>query len=224
MWSNDGFVLRLPENEEPLDPSWITPGPAEFRDLVLRQLGSTAVFAAKFRECASRALLLPKRRPGTRAPLWQQRKRAADLLGVAARYATFPILLETYRECMRDVFDMPAAASILRRIAAGKDPRHYHRLDQAVAVRIFAAVLLYRQLHLRRRRAAGGTPRTGAWLSISRSCRNCWAIRICANYSMALRSMRSKRSCRRSIPSIRLGIWTGFTTYCDVWATSPKTS
>ncbi len=120
MWSNDGFVLRLPENEEPLDPSWITPGPAEFRDLVLRQLGSTAVFAAKFRECASRALLLPKRRPGTRAPLWQQRKRAADLLGVAARYATFPILLETYRECMRDVFDMPAAASILRRIAAGK--------------------------------------------------------------------------------------------------------
>ncbi len=120
MWSDDGFVLRLPENEEPLDPSWLVPAPAEFRDLVLRQLGSTSVFAAKFRECASRALLLPKRRPGMRAPLWQQRKRAADLLGVAARYATFPILLETYRECMRDVFDMPATVALLRKIAAGK--------------------------------------------------------------------------------------------------------
>ena len=83
MWSDDGFVLRLPENEEPLDASWLLPSPAELRDLVLRQLGSTSVFAAKFREAASRALLLPRRRPGMRAPLWQQRKRSADLLGVA---------------------------------------------------------------------------------------------------------------------------------------------
>ncbi len=120
MWSDDGFVLRLPENEEPLDPSWLLPAAAEFRDLVLRQLGSTSVFAAKFRECASRALLLPKRRPGMRAPLWQQRKRSADLLAVAARYTTFPILLETYRECMRDVFDMPSAVALLRQIASGK--------------------------------------------------------------------------------------------------------
>ncbi len=119
MWSDDGFVLRLPENEEPLDASWLLPSPAELRDLVLRQLRSTSVFAAKFREAASRALLLPRRRPGLRAPLWQQRKRAADLLGVAAQYSSFPILLETYREVMRDVFDMPAATALLRKVASG---------------------------------------------------------------------------------------------------------
>jgi ATP-dependent helicase Lhr and Lhr-like helicase len=120
MWSDDGFVLRLPENEEPLDASWLIPSPAELRELVLRQLGSTSVFAAKFREAASRALLLPRRRPGMRAPLWQQRKRSADLLGVASRYESFPILLETYREVMRDVFDIPATVALLRKISAGK--------------------------------------------------------------------------------------------------------
>jgi ATP-dependent helicase Lhr and Lhr-like helicase len=120
MWSDDGFVLRLPENEEPLDAAWLLPSPAELRDLVLRQLGSTSVFAAKFREAASRALLLPRRRPGMRAPLWQQRKRSADLLGVASQYTSFPILLETYREVMRDVFDIPATVALLRKISAGK--------------------------------------------------------------------------------------------------------
>jgi ATP-dependent Lhr-like helicase len=120
MWSDDGFVLRLPENEEPLDTSWLLPSPAELRDLLLRQLGSTSVFAAKFRESASRALLLPRRRPGMRAPLWQQRKRSADLLGVASQYTSFPILLETYREVMRDVFDIPATVALLRKIASGE--------------------------------------------------------------------------------------------------------
>ena len=120
MWSDDGFVIRMPDTETPLDTPWLLPSPSEFRDLVLRQLGSTSLFAAKFRECASRALLLPRRRPGARTPLWQQRKRAADLLSVASRYASFPILLETYRECVRDVFDLPAATSVLRKIASGK--------------------------------------------------------------------------------------------------------
>ena len=80
---------------------------------MIRQLGATALFAAKFRENAARSLLLPKRRPGTRAPLWQQRKRAADLLAVAARFGSFPVLLETYRECLRDFFDMPALVQTL---------------------------------------------------------------------------------------------------------------
>ena len=116
MWSDDGFVIRLPENEEPIDSSLLLPSPAEFRDLVIRQLGSTSLFSAKFREAAARALLLPRRRAGLRTPLWQQRKRAADLLAVASRYSSFPILLETYRECIRDVFDLPVAASILAKI------------------------------------------------------------------------------------------------------------
>jgi ATP-dependent helicase Lhr and Lhr-like helicase len=88
----------------------------EVEHLVVRQLGSSALFAAKFREVAGRALLLPRRRAGARAPLWQQRKRAADLLAVAARFGSFPVLLETYRECLRDVFDMPALVGLMRQV------------------------------------------------------------------------------------------------------------
>jgi ATP-dependent Lhr-like helicase len=120
MWSDDGFVLRLPDTDAAVEIEDFVLSPAEFRELVLRQLGSTSLFAAKFREAASRALLLPKRRPGMRAPLWQQRKRAADLLAVASRFSSFPIILETYRECIRDVFDLPAAAGILSKIQRGE--------------------------------------------------------------------------------------------------------
>ena len=120
MWSDDGFVLRLPDTDAAVEIEDFVLSPAEFKELVLRQLGSTSLFAAKFREAASRALLLPKRRPGMRAPLWQQRKRAADLLAVASRFSSFPIILETYRECIRDVFDLPAAAGILSKIQRGE--------------------------------------------------------------------------------------------------------
>src|SRR5207248_4976699 len=78
----------------------------------------SALFAARFRENAARALLLPRRRPGSRTPLWQQRQRAADLLAVASQHGSFPILLETYRECLRDVFDLPALVELLRDIRA----------------------------------------------------------------------------------------------------------
>src|SRR5580698_4282369 len=119
MWSNDGFVLRVPESDEAIRSEDLLPSPSEMRDLVLRQLGSTSLFAAKFREAAGRALLLPRRRGGMRAPLWQQRKRSADLLAVAARYPSFPILMETYRDCLSDVFDLAAASDILRQIERG---------------------------------------------------------------------------------------------------------
>ncbi len=119
MWSNDGFVLRVPDSDDAISAEDLLPSPAEFKDLVLRQLGSTSLFAAKFREAAGRALLLPKRRPGERAPLWQQRKRSADLLAVASRFSSFPILLEAYRECIRDVFDLPAVADILSGVQRG---------------------------------------------------------------------------------------------------------
>ena len=114
LWGDDGFVVRFPDVDEPPDPRLLLPDPEEVQALVVRQLGATALFAAKFRENAARSLLLPKRRPGMRAPLWQQRKRAADLLAVASRYGSFPVLLETYRECLRDFFDMPALVSTLR--------------------------------------------------------------------------------------------------------------
>ena len=116
MWSDDGFVVRYPDGERPPDTSLLIPDPDEVERLVVRQLGSTAMFSARFREAAGRALLLPRRRPGARAPLWQLRKRASDLLAVAARYGSFPIILETYRECLRDIFDLPALTDLLRRI------------------------------------------------------------------------------------------------------------
>jgi ATP-dependent Lhr-like helicase len=116
MWTDDGFVVRFPETESPPDPALLLPASEEAEALVVRQLGGTALFAAKFREAAARALLLPRRRPGGRTPLWQQRKRAADLLGVAARFGSFPMILEAYREVLRDVFDIPALLDTLRRI------------------------------------------------------------------------------------------------------------
>ncbi|HVT02860.1 MAG TPA: DEAD/DEAH box helicase [Thermoanaerobaculia bacterium] len=106
MWSDDGFIIRFPESDKPPDVSLMLPGPEEVEDLVLQQLGSSALFAARFRENAARALLLPRRFGGARTPLWQQRKRAYDLLQVASRFGSFPILLETYRECLRDIFDV----------------------------------------------------------------------------------------------------------------------
>ncbi len=117
IWSDDGMVFRLPETGEPPQLSLMVPAPDEVQDLVVRRLASTALFAARFRENAARALLLPRRRPGRRNPLWVQRKRSADLLAVASRYASFPIILETYRECLRDVFDLPGLVDVLKKIA-----------------------------------------------------------------------------------------------------------
>ena len=116
MWTDDGFVIRLPDSDSPLETSELLPSSHSIHDRVMRQLASTALFAARFRENAARALLLPRRRPGIRTPLWQQRKRSADLLNVASRYPSFPILLETYRECIRDIFDLQGLTEILRRI------------------------------------------------------------------------------------------------------------
>ena len=116
MWADDGFVLRFPETDAAPDADMLLIDADEATGHVLRQLGATSLFAAKFRESAARALLLPRRRAQGRAPLWQQRKRAYDLLAVASRYPSFPMLLEAYRECMRDVFDMPAFLETLRAV------------------------------------------------------------------------------------------------------------
>lgn len=112
-WTDDGMIFRLPESPQPPPAEFFLPRAEEVEDQVTSQLGSTAMFAARFRENAARALLLPKRQPGRRQPLWMQRRRAADLLAVASRYPSFPILLETYRECLRDVFDLPGLISLL---------------------------------------------------------------------------------------------------------------
>jgi ATP-dependent helicase Lhr and Lhr-like helicase len=148
MWADDGIVLRLPDTTatfgipgaggwehadggdgdrapataHDLDDTTLTedllPSADEVRDLVVDQLAGTALFTTLFREAAGRALLLPKRMPGKRTALWQQRQRAADLLQVASRYPSFPLLLETTREALQDVFDLPALEQLLRDLHA----------------------------------------------------------------------------------------------------------
>ena len=116
IWSDDGIALHFPDADvpPPLDDLLLDPG--EIEELVIAELGQSALFGSRFRENASRALLIPRRRPGQRTPLWQQRLKAQSLLQVARRYPQFPIVLETYRECLQDVFDLPALRGILKGI------------------------------------------------------------------------------------------------------------
>jgi ATP-dependent Lhr-like helicase len=115
--SDDGIVLRIPDTDaEPPGAELIVFEPDEIGDLVTTEVGGSALFASRFRECAARALLLPRRDPGKRSPLWQQRQRSAQLLEVAAKYPSFPIVLEAVREVLQDVYDLPSLVTLLRRI------------------------------------------------------------------------------------------------------------
>ncbi len=137
IWSDDGIVVRLPSAEEGIGWSAddetldrvasgrdataaaeaaVLIASDEVEELVVGAVGSSALFASRFRENAARALLLPRRRPGSRTPLWQMRQRSSQLLAVASRYGSFPIILETYRECLQDVFDLPALRELLAAI------------------------------------------------------------------------------------------------------------
>ncbi|MCK0111472.1 DEAD/DEAH box helicase [Ornithinimicrobium sp. F0845] len=123
MAADDGIVLRLPElaDVEQLDRDLadvLVLDPDEVHDLVTAEIGGSALFAARFRECAARALLLPRRRPDRRQPLWQQRQRSAQLLEVAAQFPSFPIVLEAVRECVQDVYDVEALVGLMRDVAA----------------------------------------------------------------------------------------------------------
>jgi len=116
---DDGIVLRVPETDmDPPGAEVFVLDPDEVDELVTAEVGSSALFASRFRECAARALLLPRRHPGRRSPLWQQRQRSAQLLDVASRYGSFPIVLETVRECLQDVYDVPALTELMREVAS----------------------------------------------------------------------------------------------------------
>jgi ATP-dependent Lhr-like helicase len=118
LWSDDGIVIRLPAAIDEIPLTDLQFDPDEIDDVLLARLPNSAMFASRFRECAARALLLPRRRPDKRTPLWQQRQRSADLLAVAANYPQFPILLEATRECVNDVFDLPALKQLLGDVQA----------------------------------------------------------------------------------------------------------
>ncbi|MCU1558156.1 MAG: box helicase [Microbacteriaceae bacterium] len=117
MASDDGVILRIPDTEsEPPGAELFVFEPAELRDIVTEEVGGSALFASRFRECAARALLLPRYNPGKRSPLWQQRQRASQLLDVARKYPSFPIVLEAVREVLQDVYDLPALTELAEQI------------------------------------------------------------------------------------------------------------
>ncbi len=118
IWSDDGIIVHLPDSDEPPSAELVMVEPDEVEEAVVAELASSALFGARFRENAGRALLIPRAYPGKRTPLWQQRLKSQSLLEVAKRYPDFPIILETYRECLRDVLDVPGLTELLRGLHA----------------------------------------------------------------------------------------------------------
>jgi ATP-dependent Lhr-like helicase len=116
IWSDDGIVIHLPDADEPPPADLVLIDPAQIEDLVVGELSGSALFGARFRENASRSLLIPRAYPGKRTPLWQQRLKSQSLLEVARDFPRFPVVLETYRECLRDVLDLPALAELLEKL------------------------------------------------------------------------------------------------------------
>jgi ATP-dependent helicase Lhr and Lhr-like helicase len=118
IWSDDGIVIHLPDADEPPPADLVLVDPAELEDLIVGELSGSALFGARFRENASRSLLIPRAYPGKRTPLWQQRLKSQSLLEVARDFPRFPVILETYRECLQDVLDLPALTEILEKLHA----------------------------------------------------------------------------------------------------------
>ncbi|MEK6276656.1 MAG: DEAD/DEAH box helicase [Actinomycetota bacterium] len=116
IWSDDGIVVHLPDADEPPPADLVLIEPDELEDLVVAELSGSALFGARFRENAARSLLIPRAYPGKRTPLWQQRLKSQSLLEVARDFPRFPVILETYRECLRDVLDLPALDELLRKL------------------------------------------------------------------------------------------------------------
>ncbi len=140
IWSDDGIALHLPEADAPPPIADLLLTADEIEELVVQEVGQTALFGARFRENAARALLIPRRRPGQRTPLWQQRLKAQNLLQVARNYGSFPIVLETYRECLQDVFDLPA----LKKILQGLQTRELDLVEvETASASPFASSLLF---------------------------------------------------------------------------------
>ncbi|HEX6299913.1 MAG TPA: DEAD/DEAH box helicase [Acidimicrobiia bacterium] len=163
VWSDDGIAFRFPDSEDPPAADDLMLDPEEVEALLLDHLTDTALFAARFREAAGRALLLPRRRPGERTPLWLQRRRSADLLGVAKQFGSFPILLEVYREILQDDFDLPALMNVLGAIRSRKirvvavDTRSPSPFASSLLFSFIAAYMYEADAPLAERRAAALT-------------------------------------------------------------------
>ena len=218
LWSDDGIALHFPDADVPPPLADLLLEPDELEDLVVGELAQTALFGARFRENAARALLIPRRRPGQRTPLWQQRLKAQSLLQVARRYPPFPIVLETYRECLQDVFDLPALRGILR----GIQTRSLDLVEvETPSASPFASSLLFD--YVATYMYEDDTPpaeRRAQALSLDRDLlRELLGRRSCASCSTPARSRRSRRRCdrRRATP-------TSCTTCCAARARSSTAS
>ena len=154
-WTTTGAEVVPTAEDVLLDPD-------EVEQIVVAELGGSSLYASRFRECAARALLLPRRDPKRRTPLWQQRQRAAQLLAVAGRYEQFPVTLEAMRECVQDVYDLPGLRELMTDVAAAQGAGGRGGDAVAVAVRAQPAVRLRRDVPLRGRRAAGRAAGGGA--------------------------------------------------------------
>ena len=213
IWSDDGIALHLPDADAPPPTEDLLIGPDELEDLVVNEVGQSALFGARFRENAARALLIPRRRPGERTPLWQQRLKAQSLLQVARRYGSFPIILETYRECLQDVFDLPA----LKKLLHGLRTREIDLVDvetpsaSPYAPRCSSTTSRPTCTRTTRRPPSGARRRCR---STATSCASCSARRSCATCSIPTRSPRSSARCGRS-----RGTRTSCTTCCACAAT-----
>ncbi len=183
--SDDGIIVRLPDTEDtPPGADIFVFDADEIEPIVTAEVGGSALFASRFRECAARALLLPRRHPGKRSPLWHQRQRAAQLLDVARKYPDFPIVLEAVRECLQDVYDVPALTELMHRVAQRRLRLVEVETTTPSPFAASLAVRLRRRVHVRRRqpvgrasrrrtvtgqRAAGGTTGPGGAARAARS-------------------------------------------------------
>ncbi len=223
LWSDDGIVVRLPEAVDRIPAEDLLFDPDGIEQAVVEALPQTAMFASVFREAAARALLLPRRRPGQRTPLWQQRQRSADLLAEASKFPDFPILLEATRECLRDVFDVPALREVMADLRSRRTRLVAGRHRARVAVRAVAVVPMGRRLHVRGRRAARGAARGRPDARPRPAPRAARAPRSSASCSTPARSTRSSSSSSASTTAAARDRPITSTTCSARWASSPRT-
>ena len=218
IWSDDGIIVHLPDADEPPGAELVLVEPDEAEELVVAELGASALFGARFRENAARSLLIPRAYPGRRTPLWQQRLKAQSLLEVARRYPQFPVILETYRECLRDVLDVPGLQDLLRRCTRARSPwSKWRRRPRRRSPRRCCSTTWRPTCTRATRRPRSGAPWRSRWTASC--CASCSARRSCATSSTRARWSRWRTTCSTAPSSCGRGTPTRCTTSCGASAT-----
>ena len=219
IWSDDGIIVHLPDADDPPGAELVLVEPEEAEDLIVAELGASALFGARFRENAARSLLIPRAYPGRRTPLWQQRLKAQSLLEVARRYPQFPVILETYRECLRDVLDVPGLQDLLRRLAHPRARRssRWRRRRRRRSPRRCSSTTSRPTCTRATRRPPSGARWRSPWTA--NCCASCWARRSSATSSTPARWSRWRTTCSTAPSSCGRGTPTRCTRCCGGSAT-----